>query len=368
MATLIGEQEIDDLAIGAAVLGTGGGGDPYVGKLMVASVIRKYGPIQLLAPHEVPDDALVIPTAGMGAPTVSVEKIPNGEENYNSLRRLEEFLGKRAFATMPIECGGMNSTIPFLVAARAGIPVVDADGMGRAFPELQMETFHIYGVSGTPMVIHNERGDYCIINTRDNYRMEGLARAIAQKMGGTAHLAEYPMTGKQVKETAIPHTLSLAIRIGRAVRMARQSKENPIQAIIDVTANSTYGRAMVLFQGKVMEVERHTTGGFVRGKAVIAGFEENEGQKLEVEFQNENLIARCDGHVVAMVPDLITFLDQETGTPITTEGLRYGFRVTCLGIPTPAIMRTPEALKVWGPGYFGYDLDYQPLEILHRAL
>lgn len=365
MPTLIGEQEIEDLAIGAAVLGTGGGGHPYIGKLMVQSAIRKYGPVQMVSPHELPDDALVIPTAGMGAPTVSIEKLPNGEENYNCLRRLEEYLGRRASATMPIECGGMNSAIPFLVAARAGIPVVDADGMGRAFPELQMETFHIYGVSGTPMVVHNERGDFCIVSTLDNYRMEALARTIAVRMGGVAHLAEYPMTGKQVRETAIPHTLSLAMRIGRAVRTARERKENPIDAIIDVTANSNYGPAIVLFRGKVVEVERRTAGGFVRGRAVVAGFDEYEGQTLEVEFQNENLIARVGDRPVAMVPDLITFLDAEMGTPITTEGLRYGFRVVCLGIPTPAIMRTPEALRVWGPRYFGYDLDFQPLETLH---
>ena len=53
----------------------------------------------------------------------------------------------------------LNSTLPFVVAAKAGIPVVDADGMGRAFPELHMETFNIYGVQGTPMALHNESGD-----------------------------------------------------------------------------------------------------------------------------------------------------------------------------------------------------------------
>ena len=56
---------------------------------------------------------------------------------------------------MPIEIGGINSTIPLVVGALLNIPVVDADGMGRAFPELQMETFGVYGVSGTPMVISN---------------------------------------------------------------------------------------------------------------------------------------------------------------------------------------------------------------------
>ncbi len=367
MATQIGEQEIEDLAVGAAVLGTGGGGDPYVGKLIAQRAIRQNGPVTLLASYEVPDDALVIPTAAMGAPTVSIEKIPNGEESFKSMRLLEAYLNKRAFATMPIECGGGNSTIPFVVAAKAGIPVVDADGMGRAFPELQMETFHIYGVKGSPMALHNERGDSCILTTLDNHRLERFARAIAVKMGATAHLAEYPMTGKQVKETAIPGTITLAIRIGKAIREARAQKQNPIDAIIDVTANSNYGRAIVLFRGKVAEVERLTTDGFVRGKTVVEGFDEFAGEQLEVVFQNENLVAYINGQPVAMVPDLITFLDSETGTPVTTEGVKYGYRVVVMGIPTPEIMRTPEALGVWGPRYFGYDLDYRPMEEIHAA-
>ena len=34
----IGKDNLEDIAIGAAVLGTGGGGDPYIGKLMAQQV------------------------------------------------------------------------------------------------------------------------------------------------------------------------------------------------------------------------------------------------------------------------------------------------------------------------------------------
>jgi uncharacterized protein len=112
---------------------------------------------------------------------------------------------------------------------------------------------------------------------------------------------------------------------------------------------------MVLFKGKVCDVERRSSDGFVRGKAVVEGFGEFHGEKLRVEFKNKNLIAKIGGQPVAIVPDLITFLDSRTGIPITAEGLKYGFRVICLGIPTPDIMRSPAALKVWGPRYFGYN-------------
>ena len=45
---LIGKEEIENISIGAALLGTGGGGDPYIGKLMAIQAVEKYGPIKLL--------------------------------------------------------------------------------------------------------------------------------------------------------------------------------------------------------------------------------------------------------------------------------------------------------------------------------
>lgn len=366
MPKYIYEADIEDLAVGAAILGTGGGGDPYLGKLMVQKAIRKNGPITLLDPSELDDHDFVIPTAMMGAPTVFVEKIPNGYEALQSLRKLEEHLGKKATATMPIECGGLNSTIPFVVASEAGIPIVDGDGMGRAFPELQMESFNVYGVSGTPMALHNERGDSVILDTLDNAMLEHIARGIAIRMGGVAHIAEYPMTGLQVKQTAIPNTISLAIEIGRAIREAKKQKEDPFEALAKVTESSHYGRAISLFKGKIVDLNRRTEDGFAKGTVIVEGFDDYQGSTLTVNFQNENLFADIDGEIRCIVPDLITFLDLETAMPITTESLRYGFRVHCIAIPTPDIMRSEAALKIWGPRYFGFDMDYVPVEKLSK--
>lgn len=66
----IGIPEIEDIALGAALLGAGGGGDPYVGKLVAIGAVKECGPVTMLDPEEVPDDALVVPIAMMGAPTV----------------------------------------------------------------------------------------------------------------------------------------------------------------------------------------------------------------------------------------------------------------------------------------------------------
>ncbi|MDT7693338.1 MAG: uncharacterized protein QOI75_2705 [Pseudonocardiales bacterium] len=365
MSWTLGPDDLPDLARGAALLGTGGGGDPHVGRLMVAEAMRRHGPVTVLDPDEVADDAFVIPTAMMGAPTVMIEKIPRGDEAVLSLRALERHLGRTADATMPIECGGINSMIPLVVAATTGLPVVDADGMGRAFPELQMETFGVYGVSGSPMAVSGDHGELVLIDTgTDNKRMEWLARGATIRMGGAALIAEYAMTGAEVKRTAVPRTLSLGLTVGRAIREAREQLRDPISALAEALAPTLYAHLRVLFAGKVADVERRTVDGFAKGRARFTSFDGTS--TLRTVFQNENLVAEVDGQVRAIVPDLICVLEAESAEPITTETLRYGQRVVVVGISTPALMRTPEALAVFGPACFGLDQPFVPVESTTR--
>lgn len=356
-------EDLKDLAVGAAFLGTGGGGDPYVGRLMVQRCLDEGLEVELIEPSELPDEALVIPTAMMGAPTVLVEKIPSGDEAVNSLKRLEAHLGRKAFATMPIEIGGINSTIPLVVGARLGLPVVDADGMGRAFPELQMETFGVYGISGSPMVVTDEDGDQAIILARDNKDMEWLSRGVAIRMGGCAYIAEYSMTGADVKRTAIPNTMTLAMRIGRTLREAKSRHLNPFEALLELLPRTLYHHGRIIFTGKIADMRRETRNGFALGRARIGGLGAFSGT-MEIEIQNENLVARVDGVVKAIVPDLICIMDSETAEPITTENLRYGQRVSVMAVAVPEIMRTPEALAVFGPRCFGLTEPFTPIETM----
>ena len=359
-------QDLIDLSVGAAFLGTGGGGDPYVGRLMAQQCLKESLEITLIDPTEVDDEALVIPTAMMGAPTVLIEKIPSGQEAVHSLRQLETYLGRTADATMPIEIGGINSTIPLVVGARLGLPVVDGDGMGRAFPELQMETFGVYGVSGTPMVVSNEYGDTALINSRDNKVMEWYARGVTIRMGGCAYIAEYPMSGEEVKRTAVPNTLTLAIRIGRELREAKKAHRNPFDALLELLPKTHYSYGRIIFGGKIVDVQRETREGFAVGRARIEGLDAWKGEMV-IDIQNENLIARVDGEVRAIVPDLICIMDSETAEPITTEKLRYGQRINVMAVSVPKIMRTREALEVFGPKCFGFDEPFTPIETLPAA-
>lgn len=352
----LGEGQLDDLAVGAAVLGTGGGGNPYLGALLTKQIIREHGPVELVAVHEVPDDALVVATAGIGAPTVGVEKLPRGDEPVRALLALQSYLGRPITHAVCIEAGGSNSTVPLQVGARLRIPVVDADGMGRAFPEIQMVTATLYGVSATPMALADEKGNTAVIDTVDNHWAERLARSLTIDMGCVAESALYPLSGRQLKQAMIPGTLSLAEELGRLIRQTRAAHGDPITAIQHRLGGYR------LFDGKISDVGRRTETGFAKGEARIAGTGLNTGSTLTIRFQNEYLIAARDGQILATTPDLIIILDTESGRPITTEVLRYGLRVTVIAAPCDFRWRTSEGLALVGPRAFEYDLDYIPVE------
>lgn len=358
MTWTITPAHLDALEIGAGILGTGGGGNPYLGKLIARKFVDEGAEIAIVDAADVPDDAVVASVGGMGSPTVSIERLRRADESVRALRALEGHTGKQVTHLVPSEIGGRNSTTPMVAAAQCGLPVIDGDGMGRAFPELQMETFVMYGVTPTPAALCNHHGHIAIFDQIDDATtLERYARAVTIQMGGSAGYAFPIMTGAQLKETVIRGTLSLAVSLGEAVQQARYQKTSPVEAICEVTGGA------VLFAGKVLDVERRMTGGFARGVVRLEGFGSYADRSVLIDFQNENLIAReADGVVLAVVPDLICLVDSDTSAPLTTEVLRYGLRATVIGIPAPAELRTDVGLRFVGPAAFGYeDVEYRPL-------
>ncbi len=353
----VDNDALESIAIGAGILGTGGGGNPYLGKLAARRLLRLGKRIEVISLEELPDDWRLVTVGGMGAPTITIEKISRGTETLDAMRALESYVGRRIDAVIPAEIGGGNSIEPMVVAAHAGIPVVDADGMGRAFPTMPMITYFIYGLSCYPCAVCDEKGNKIVYTEGvDAYWLERLSRSAAVQMGGHAGAAVAYMTGADAKRTAIRDTLSWARALGDRVRAAREAKEEPVAAILEET------RGLPLLTGKIVDVERRTAEGWVRGLVRIEGTDADAGSSLEISFQNENLIAWRDGEVVATVPDLICIVNREDGEPITTEMLRYGYRVAVVGIPSSPLLRTPEALAVVGPPAFGHDLPFEPIE------
>ncbi|MBI1800601.1 MAG: DUF917 domain-containing protein [Chloroflexi bacterium] len=357
----ISEADLEAIAIGAGILGTGGGGNPYLGKIRMREHLRAGRTATVIPPQAMPDDACVVSVFNMGAPTVGYERLPQGEEDLRALRAVEAYLGRRVDAMVPGEIGGSNSVAPLVVSAQSGIPVIDGDGMGRAFPEIQMDTFAINGISPTPFALCSHKGETeILLGITDPRQVERIARAWAVAHGARAATAGFVMTGAELKRYVIPHTMTLAREVGLAVQTARAQHSDVTGAVLTVTG----GRR--LLTGKIIDVERRTTAGFAKGSVQVAS---EDGSYGRIAFQNENLIAwrfadaSCnDGTLLAVVPDLICVVNSETGEPVTTELLRYGLRVTVVGIPAPPQLQTARALEFVGPQAFGYDVPYRPLE------
>ncbi|MGP4017843.1 DUF917 domain-containing protein [Saccharopolyspora sp. 5N708] len=347
---------LDDLVVGATILAAGGGGDPYIGKLMARRSIRDHGPVPLLDVAEVPDDARIAFVASMGAPSVVVEKLPRASEVVAALEALEDHVGYRFTHIAPAEAGGLNAVIPVTAAALRGIPMLDADGMGRAFPSLDLVTPALYGASTTPLSLVDEHGNRIVLTTESSDWADRIARAAMITSGCVMMSALYPMTGAQAKEWLVRGALSLATRLGEVVRTARARHESPVDAVV------AEQRGARLFDGKVVGVERATEGGWTVGEAVLCGLDDFEGQEFRLRFRNEYLVGARDGRIVATTPDLLMALELDSGAPIPAEEMRYGYRVAVIGLPCDDRWRTEVGLRAAGPRRFGYDVDFSPVE------
>ena len=356
-------KDLVDVGRGAAFLGTGGGGDPYVGRMLATSAIQEFGMPEIVEPDDLSDDAEVCTVAMLGAPTVLIEKAACGDDVDLVISRLEKYTGKKMDAILPVEIGGVNSMLPIMAAARSGLPLVNADGMGRAFPEIQMVSFNVYGVSCTPLVVADDHLNTLVVETGSAKRAEDLVRVVSIEMGCSVILSSYPMTGADVKRTAVKGTMTLALEIGRAIARGRHSG-NPVDELVNyLRTTEYYNQCKVLFDGKVTDLRRETTRGFAIGHCQIAALD-GSGRTMEVTFQNEHVVAREDGKVRAIVPDLICMVDSETAEPIPVEALKYGQRIKVLGVSAPPILRTPESLAIMGPQAFGLDEPFVRLEDL----
>ncbi len=190
--------------------------------------------------------------------------------------------------------------------------------------------------------------------------MERLERAAAVEFGGAASL-DRVHADRGAGARGAPCGTRSRWRSGSARRSAG-AEGDPVAALIAEIGASR------LITGKIADVERRTTSGFVRGSVIIEGLGADAGRLVRLELQNENLVALERGRVLASVPDLITVLDTETADAIATERIAYGQRVTVIALRLrPGLADRARASTLAGPRAFGYDFDYVPVEELAGA-
>lgn len=368
---VIDERAIEEITLGASILATGGGGDPEIGLLWTLDTIKKGKEIVMIKPEDIPDDVMGASVGCLGAPIVLTEKPPSQNILVKAFKQLSRYLGEKLELVIPFECGGVNSTVAYAIAGELGIPVVDVDGMNRAFPELHQTSWVANGSHASPAVSVDDRGNITIIDTEeDNLRAETIARSAAMAYGGISWKASYPLTGKEIKEKSILYSQTIAWDIGRAVMDARNNHEDPIEKIIQELKRTQNVDSYRVFNGKIVDINRdfgsEATRGFSSGKIKLEGIGDYKDQIAEIDFQNEWLRLKVNGKTLCLPPDLITILDNETGEPIRTDIMKYGYRGSILLIPAQDRMRTKRGLEIFGPSYFGYEETYEPVETIMK--
>lgn len=357
--------DIGPLLKGLTIYGTGGGGEAEWGRVILENEFAQGRVCRLVRPEEVPDDAFVCSGGIMGSVKalgdVSYEEIAaQWEVDFplvNAVRTMERLMGKKVDYLAPFEVGGLNTPVIMSAAARLGIPMIDGDGNGRSAPETQMTSFIGHGVDLYPMPLSDRYGNITIVlKAHETTYADEVGRFLVVKGGALGANAHYPMTGKQLKESCIPHTVSGALELGQKVDACRARGISALEEVV----RHFHGRE--LFRGTVRRVEGVDRGGFYLTDLELAG---NGGSAAKLVIKNETMVLWVDGAIQIMFPDILLLLDPTTGEGVTSVNLREGMELALVGAPCheriAAFMDTPVGKASFGGARYGYDaLAYQP--------
>lgn len=370
------EQDVKDLIRGLTLLGTGGGGRPDMGMDYLLPHIQEGKSIELTPPSAIPDEAWTCSVFGMGSiapqPTLSPserKKLGYGDWTIQrpmvqAIHELESYTGYRIEAVVPFELGAGNTTAPADAAFRLGLKIVDGDYAGRAIPELEQTTPALYGHTFEPGAICDPWGNVLILKKAASLRLAerlGKMISIVTKLpdikAPCAH-AGFLLKGREMKKLIVPGGVSRCLEIGRRIRRALEKGEDPSEA-----AAAAMG-GWVIFRGTVSKKEWESREGYMFGTTTIQGKDPYRGQTLKIWFKNENHVTWLDERPFVTSPDLIAVMDLRSGEPYTNTVLEEGMSVAVLVSPADEKYRRPEGLALLSPRYFGFDLDYVPVERL----
>ncbi|HEY0247625.1 MAG TPA: DUF917 domain-containing protein [Gryllotalpicola sp.] len=340
-------SDVDALASGAAILGCGGGGD--VGLLLPA--LRMRGP-DFAIPLEPLDGGLRFFTAVtfLGSTTVLAEKPPGGTELPSAVSAVERWTGRAAQAVVPAQIGGLTALGAALLADASGLPLLDADLVGRATPRLDQLSIFARQKPELTAAIITSSGLTVVVDARSPAELESALRGAVANTGGWAAFALGPLPLAQLREDMIAGSVSRALAIGRVAEAAGAPLADAVRVV---------GGAVVA-RGRVLDVERHGDPlSFVHGTASLADAESGAVARLEMGSEYHYLVV--DGEPAASVPDIISVLDARTRAPISTDELRPGTDVAVLVLPAAPLWHSDDAfLRRADPRFYGIDADPVP--------
>lgn len=347
-------DDIAPMALGAAVLGAGGGGDSYLAEGMLDAMIRENGPVEIVSVDEIGSDAPVALTALMGAPHIVSEMLFGTLMIDAAIERAAAGQGAPA-AVVPLEMGGVNALVPLIAAGHLGLPCVDADFTARGVPSLDMTSFLLDGQFPEVHVIADPLGRSAQLQTSGGFGTELLLRPLVETMGSLSAYTAYPLHGHDLRERALDGTVTRCLEVGRVFQqLPGRTAEEADRLLAELGG-------VRITTGAVTERFSQSDTGGTRVSITLESTEHPE-QLTRIDLGNEFHVVSRDGEILATVPDLIVVVDATTCIPLTVEQLGLGQQITVIALPTHARWRTERGIEIVGPRAFGYATDFIPFE------
>lgn len=137
----ISPVDLEFMAAGTGVLGTGGGGPSRIQYLHCLQFLQApgyAGNMRVVKAASLRDSDVCVMGSWFGAPSVSSERLSAGTELALAIESCANITGNKDFhAIVTDEIGGGNGLSAFPSSVMYDIPVVDGDLMGRAYPTLE---------------------------------------------------------------------------------------------------------------------------------------------------------------------------------------------------------------------------------------
>jgi hypothetical protein len=390
MTKILKPQDLKDLVIGAPALTTGGGGVAPPMEIvdeMVEDLTEKGGTCKLIQPNEIPDKSTILYGCGAGGginlqmrenwggwgkdylweieqkqklfPLNSWSKLPINNTRDTAKKMLMELIGeKKPYANLLFEVAPYLNRL--CNAALSGDLIIDADTTGyRSEPEMAISTLNLYDVPICPAVLATSYGDIITYQNLLNWqRFEDLNRTIANASGGGVG-GLFAIEGKHVKKSVVPGSTTFIIKVGKAIREAREKNDDPVEALLDVI------KGYKLFEGKIVSYLREERGGYWWGQSRFKGINDFEGHSFRIWYKECNQISWKDEKMFVTCPDPIDVVDNRTGeglSNITPEVWGIGKEVSVIGRKSIDAWRSEKGLKIAGPTHFNFWSPYIPIE------
>ncbi|MCE1255111.1 MAG: DUF917 domain-containing protein [Anaerolineae bacterium] len=367
------EQDCIDFLSGLKLLGTGGGGSMESGMELLKGALDEGLEIKWINAGDMADDAFSCTPYGSGSISEDVPKTNAQIEALGkkigtpvkygtraieaAVHELEDYCKVKIGALVPVELGPANTPAPMVTAARLGIPVIDGDYSGRAVPEDMQTTYFLKGVKTYPAAIVDWWGNVLILKEAATTEMgERIGKMISVASYGAVYIASILLNAADTRSMVVPGTLTLSLELGQAIHTAKKAGLDPVAAAVKRLSGWRF------FEGEVIGKDWENKNGVMVGTTHIRGKGEFAGQSMDVYFLNENHVAFLDNKPYVFSPDLIILANPETCEGYTNTEIKTGDPVVVLGSKGYDVFRSEFALKYFGPRYWGFDVDYTPIE------